>query len=338
MKKNILLINLGSPKSLKVKDVKSYLNEFLSDDFVVDLPKIFQQFILRSFILPFRTNKTKSAYEKIWNDKGSPLIYNTNKIATALKNKTGWDVRVAMRYQKPSIKNKIIEYKKENIKKLIIIPLYPHNAMSTTLSTRLYVQRVVRKFYPKMKLYFIEPFYDHPLYIEALSASIKPYLKDIDKLIFSYHGIPERHLKKVDFSKKHCLKKRNCCEINSSQSKKCYKSNVLITSKLCAKNLNIDITKWLVSFQSRVSIIDQNWLKPYTDKKFINFPKQKIKKIAVICPSFAADCLETLEEINIRGRKDFLEAGGKKFNFIPCLNDSSKFILLLENLVLDINQ
>ena len=337
MKRNVLLINLGSPKSLKIKDVKSYLNEFLSDDLVVDLPKPIQQFILRSFILPFRPKKTKVAYEKIWSKNGSPLIYNTNKIASALKNKTNWDVRFAMRYQEPSIKDKIIEYKKDKIKELIIIPLYPHNALSTTVSTKIYVQQIVNKVYPKINLSFIEPFYDNPLYIEALSDSIRPYLQDIDKLIFSYHGIPERHLKKGDISREHCLKINNCCESNLNQSKKCYKSNVLTTSKLCAKHLNLENFKWKVSFQSRVSIIDPNWLKPYTDKQFINLPKQKIKKIAVVCPSFVADCLETLEEINIRGRADFLKFGGKKFNFIPCLNDSFKFISLLENLVLDVS-
>ena len=318
-------------------DIKSYLNEFLSDDLVIDLPKVIQQFILRSFILPFRPKKTKVAYEKIWNKNGSPLIYNTNKIASALKNKTSWDVRFAMRYQEPSIKDKIIEYKKDNIKEIIILPLYPHNAISTTLSTRIYVQKIVNKLYPKLKLSFIKPFYDNPLYIEALSDSIKPYLKDVDKLIFSYHGIPERHLKKGDKSRKHCLIENNCCDSHFKKSEKCYRSNVLTTSNLCAKYLNLENSKWIVSFQSRVSIIDPNWLKPYTDKQFINFPKQKIKKIAVVCPSFVADCLETLEEIDIRGRSEFLKYGGEKFIFIPCLNNSNKFISLLENLILDFN-
>tara|TARA_Y100000590_G_scaffold433538_1_gene550723 strand:+ start:2447 stop:3457 length:1011 start_codon:yes stop_codon:yes gene_type:complete len=333
MQKNILLINLGSPKSLDIKDVREYLKEFLSDDLVIDLPKPIQQFILRYFILPFRPLSTKAAYEIIWDKEGSPLISNSKKIATALKNTTGWNVDIAMRYQEPSIKDYIIKCKNSGIRDVYIVPLYPHHAISTTLSTRLFVKNIVEKFYPDMNLKFTEPFFDHPQYVKALSNSIKPYLQNIDKLIFSYHGIPERHIRKGDISSSHCLKNTNCCNVKCDSSRNCYKSNVLTTSNLCAERLQLDRARWMVSFQSRVSIIDPNWLKPYSDKEFFKLPKKGVKKVAVVCPSFVADCLETLEEINIRGRKTFLDAGGIDFQFIPCLNDSPEFILALESVI-----
>jgi len=336
MDKNILLINLGSPKSLDKKDVKDYLREFLSDDLVIDLPKILQQFILRCFILPFRPAQAKEAYELIWEEEGSPLIINTQKIANALAKKTGWNVDIAMRYQEPSIENVIKKYKENNVEELTVISLYPHNAMSTTLSTELAVKEVVRRIYPDLKLSFVEPFYDNPLYIKALSESIKPYLKDIDKLVFSYHGIPMRHIKKSDISGSHCIGENSCCNIDNVSSRNCYRSNTFTTSKLTAQYLKLKSSEWMMTFQSRVSIISPNWLKPYTDIELDNLPPKGVEKVGVVCPSFVADCLETLEEIDMRARETFEEAGGETFKYIPCLNDDKKFISVLEHLILDI--
>lgn len=336
MDKNILLINLGSPKSLDKKDVKDYLREFLSDDLVIDLPKILQQFILRCFILPFRPAQAKEAYELIWKEEGSPLIINTQKIANALAKKTGWNVDIAMRYQEPSIENVIEKYKENNVEELTVISLYPHNAMSTTLSTELAVKEVVRRIYPDLKLSFVEPFYDNPLYIEALSESIKPYLKDIDKLVFSYHGIPMRHIKKSDISGSHCIGENSCCNIDNVSSRNCYRSNTFTTSKLTAQYLKLKSSEWMMTFQSRVSIISPNWLKPYTDIELDNLPPKGVERVGVVCPSFVADCLETLEEIDMRARETFEEAGGQTFKYIPCLNDDKKFISVLEHLILDI--
>jgi len=333
--KNILLINLGSPDSLNINDIRKYLKEFLSDDLVIDLPKPIQQLILRLFILPFRPKKTQEAYKLIWGENGSPLIENTKNIANSLQRKTGWNVDFAMRYQNPSILNSIKKYKDNNITNVTILPLYPHNAISTTLSTELAIKQIVKIIFPKIKLSFINPFYNHPLYIEALSSSIKPYLSNIDKLIFSYHGIPERHIKKGDVSNSHCMKIDDCCKIDCKAAYNCYKSNVLTTSELCSRQLKLEKDQWMISFQSRVTIIDPNWLKPYTDIELVKLPKNGIKKIAVVCPSFVADCLETLEEIKIRGKETFQEAGGKEFTYIPCLNNNEHFISLLENLILN---
>tara|TARA_Y100000590_G_scaffold77997_1_gene86598 strand:- start:14999 stop:16018 length:1020 start_codon:yes stop_codon:yes gene_type:complete len=335
MSKNILLINLGSPKSLAINDVKNYLKEFLSDDYVIDLPKFLQQIILRCFILPFRTPKTKRAYQSIWDSNGSPLIHNTNLIAKSLNKKTGWNVQIAMRYQQPSIKNSILTFKNNQINDIIILPLYPHNAMSTTKSTEKAISAIVKKYHPDLRYKLIEPFYNHPKYINALAEQIKPNIKNkYDKLIFSYHGLPERHIRKSDSSGKHCLFNSSCCDIDCVESKTCYRSNVLKTSKLIANKLALNDYKWMVTFQSRVTIIDRKWLKPFTDIELMNFPKNNINNIVILCPSFVADCLETLEEINIRERESFFKAGGKKFTYIPCLNNDQNFIEFLEELII----
>tara|TARA_B100001029_G_C15056661_1_gene454903 strand:+ start:1053 stop:2063 length:1011 start_codon:yes stop_codon:yes gene_type:complete len=328
-----LLVNLGSPKSLNLNDIKSYLNEFLSDDLVIDLPKPIQQFIIKFLILPFRSPKTKSAYEKIWEKNGSPLIDNTRNIAKALEKNTDWKVDIAMRYQYPSILECIQKYKKLSIKELIILPLYPHNAISTTLSAEIKIKEVINTIYPELDLIYVKPFFNNKKYIEALSETIKPHLNKIDKLIFSYHGIPERHLYKGDMSKQHCLKVDDCCNMDCFQSNHCYRSNVFTTAKLCAQYLNIKDNKWSITFQSRLSIIDPKWLRPYTDLELKKLPKQGYKKIAIICPSFVADCLETLEEINITGRKIFLESGGEDFIYIPCLNNDEIFVSALKEMI-----
>ena len=337
-KNNILLINLGSPKSLDIKNVKKYLRQFLSDDDVIDLPKLIQQLIVRLIILPFRSPKTRRAYKQIWGENGSPLIDNTKKIAVSLTKKTGWNVRIAMRYQYPSIKESVLYYKENKIRNIKIVPLYPHNAMSTTSSTEKEVDRIIKKYYPDLHYSIIKPFYDHPKYIYALSEMIKPHIDSkMDKLIFSYHGIPERHIKKSDSSGTHCLKNASCCETNCEVSRSCYRSNALKTSKLVAEKLDLNSDKWLSAFQSRVTLIQRKWLKPYTDIELTDFPKKGINNIVILCPSFVADCLETLEEINIRGREAFINAGGKKFIFIPCLNNNENFIDLLEDLIINKN-
>ena len=334
--KNILLINLGSPKSLDLKNVKEYLLEFLSDDYVIDLPKLIQQLIIRGIILPFRAPKTRKAYKTIWGESGSPLIDNTKKIANSLSERMGWNVRIAMRYQYPSIKESILFYKEKEINDVVVVPLYPHNAMSTTYSTSKEVDRIVKQYYPELNYSIIKPFYNHPKYIYALSELIRPYINNkMDKLIFSYHGLPERHIKKSDSSGKHCLQTTLCCETDCQFSQNCYRSNALTTSKLVSDKLDLSEDKWMSAFQSRVTLIQRKWLKPYTDIELTNFPKKEINNIVIICPSFVADCLETLEEINIRGRDSFLKKGGKEFIFIPCLNNDINFIKLLEDLIIN---
>ena len=328
----VLLINLGSPKELSKKSVRQYLRVFLSDDNVVDLPKFFQQFILRLFILPFRPKNTLEAYEKIWTKEGSPLIISTESIANKLRQKTGWNVEYAMRYEEPSIEKALHKFKKNEINKIYVISLYPHNAMATTVTTELETRNVAMNVSNDFELIFTKPFFDNEEYINAMVNSIRPYIenKSYDKIIFSYHGIPKRQAKKTDETGEHCFSTSNCCEIENDGSKDCYRSHTRIASDLTAKKLGLKDDQWEIAYQSRIG---PGWLTPFTDKRLAKLPEEGIDNIAILCPSFISDCLETLEEIDIRGRETFLKAGGKKMTYIPCLNDSEDTINLLENLV-----
>jgi len=328
----VLLINLGSPKELSKKSVRQYLRVFLSDDNVVDLPKFFQQFILRLFILPFRPKNTLEAYEKIWTKKGSPLIISTESIANKLTEKTGWNVEYAMRYEEPSIEKALHKFKKNEINKIYVISLYPHNAMATTVTTELETRNVAMNVSNDFELIFTKPFFDNEEYINAMVNSIRPYVenKSYDKIIFSYHGIPKRQAKKTDETGEHCFSTSNCCEIENDGSKDCYRSHTRIASDLTAKKLGLKDDQWEIAYQSRIG---PGWLTPFTDKRLAKLPEEGKDNIAILCPSFISDCLETLEEIDIRGRETFLKAGGKNMTYIPCLNDSEDTINLLENLV-----
>ena len=328
----VLLINLGSPKELSKKSVRQYLRVFLSDDNVVDLPKFFQQFILRLFILPFRPKNTLEAYEKIWTKKGSPLIISTESIANKLTEKTGWNVEYAMRYEEPSIEKALHKFKKNEINKIYVISLYPHNAMATTVTTELETRNVAMNVSNDFELIFTKPFFDNEEYINAMVNSIRPYVenKSYDKIIFSYHGIPKRQAKKTDETGEHCFSTSNCCEIENDGSKDCYRSHTRIASDLTAKKLGLEDDQWEIAYQSRIG---PGWLTPFTDKRLAKLPEEGKNNIAILCPSFISDCLETLEEIDIRGRETFLKAGGKNMTYIPCLNDSEDTINLLENLV-----
>ena len=328
----VLLINLGSPKELSKKSVRQYLRVFLSDDNVVDLPKFFQQFILRLFILPFRPKNTLEAYEKIWTKEGSPLIISTESIANKLTKKTGWNVEYAMRYEEPSIEKALHKFKENEINKIYVISLYPHNAMATTVTTELETRNVAMNISNDFELIFTKPFFDNEEYINAMVNSIRPYVenKSYDKIIFSYHGIPKRQAKKTDETGEHCFSTSNCCEIENDGSKDCYRSHTRIASDLTAKKLGLKDDQWEIAYQSRIG---PGWLTPFTDKRLAKLPEEGKDNIAILCPSFISDCLETLEEIDIRGRETFLKAGGKKMTYIPCLNDSEDTINLLENLV-----
>ena len=330
--KAILLVNLGSPRDLKLSSIKEYLTEFLTDDNVIDLPKIIQKILVKNIIVPFRSKKTQEAYNSIWKKDGSPLIINTKSLAKKLSDKTNYSVEIAMRYQYPSIKQAIEKLINKGCKEIIAVPLYPHYAQSTILTTENKIKEISTSLGGNLKVSFIRPFYNEEGYIDALTSLIKESLpSDFDHLLFSYHGIPERHVKNTDPSKTHCLKVKDCCNIKADAHQFCYRHQVLETTKLCAKKLNIEKEKWSVSFQSRIG---PGWLKPFTDKVLDELPKKNIKKLAVVCPAFVADNLETLEEINIRAREQFIHNGGIEFTYIPCLNDNNNWVDFLSNYII----
>ena len=326
--KGILLINLGSPKNLEDNSVKEYLREFLSDDLVVDYPKWIQQILVNWIIVPNRYKKTQKAYSKIWTEEGSPLINNTIELGRHLAEESSLQVETAMRYQEPSIDEGINSLVNKGCTSIQVIPLYPHYAISSTLTTKNKVIEAVKNIDKKVDVNFVEPFYNKPEYIDLLCSLIKENKKeDSDLLLFSYHGIPIRHLRKASPNKKHDY--QLCEKLECISKEFCYRHQVYETSRLCAEKLNIPQDKWRVTFQSRIG---PGWLKPFTDKELNMLPGKGIKKIDVISPSFVIDNLETLEEINIEGRQDFLAAGGEKFNYIPCLNTRKDWVTVLNNL------
>ncbi|MEO7530633.1 MAG: ferrochelatase [Sediminibacterium sp.] len=316
----ILLMNLGSPDSTQVKDVRKYLNEFLMDERVIDIPFIARALLVRGIIVPFRAPKSAEAYKTIWTKEGSPLVVLTKQLQAALQQKVDVPVAIAMRYGGPSPKQAYEKLVTENpgLEEVILVPLYPHYAMSSYETAVVYAkEQYAEKQYP-FKLTTIKPFYNEPDYINALAANMQPWLaNEYDHILFSYHGIPERHIRKSDTTGCHCLKTSNCCEQDSVAHATCYRHQVFTTTRLVTEKLNIPKDKYSISFQSRLG---KGWLQPFTDIRLEEMPKEGIKKLLIICPAFVSDCLETLEEIEERGKESFMKAGGESYTMIPCLN------------------
>jgi protoporphyrin/coproporphyrin ferrochelatase len=319
-KRGIVLMNLGSPDSTEVKDVKRYLNEFLMDSRVIDSPYLLRLLLVRGIIVPFRAPKSAEAYKTVWTKDGSPLIVLSRQLKDALQQQTDEPVVMAMRYGNPTPAAAYDELmqKVPGLEEVILLPMYPHYAMSSYETAVEYAKELHKKNKYPFRLTTLQPVYNEPAYLDALAASMKPYLEQpYDHILFSYHGIPERHIKKSDVTGNHCLQVANCCEVNSPAHAHCYRHQVFTTTKLVTQQLNIPAGKYSVSFQSRLG---KGWLQPFTDIRFEEMPKEGIKKLLVICPAFVSDCLETLEEIAERGKESFIHAGGESFEMIPCLN------------------
>jgi len=325
-KKAVLLANLGSPDKPKTKEVRKYLNQFLSDPYVIQLPWILRRILISLFILPTRPKKSAEAYQSVWTKEGSPLIFLSEQLKQALQAKLDYPVAMAMRYGKPSIKKQLISLvKKQGITDIFFIPLYPHYAESTVTTSVAEAKRVIKKFKLKATLHVQKPFYQDERYISALVNTAEPYLKQsYDHLLFSYHGLPEIHVSKLDKSKKHCLKKVACCSKPHKAHETCYRHQVFQTTRSFAEKANLSAGKYSVAFQSRLG--RAKWLGPSTEERLRDLAENGVKKVLVICPSFVTDCLETLEEIQIRGQEVFIEAGGESLTLIPCLNDNEEWV------------
>ena len=315
-KTGVLIVNLGTPDSTSWWDVRKYLKEFLSDRRVIEVNPIVWQIVLNLFILTFRPSKSAHAYKKIWfkETNESPLLYFTKSQAEKLKEKLENKkiiVDFAMRYGSPSIKSKLTKLKDLGCENIIILPLYPQYAAATTATVCDEVYRTLMNMRWQPSLQVIPHYESEPLYITALIKSIEKKIQSIswkpDLIIASYHGIPKKYFDKGD--PYHCY---------------CQKTTRLMKEKF--SKIKIQTT-----FQSRFG--PQEWLTPYTDKTLECLPNEGIKNLLVICPGFASDCVETLEEIDIQGRESFLKNGGEKFELIPCLNDNSDHIALFENLI-----
>ncbi|SEW54565.1 ferrochelatase [Chitinophaga arvensicola] len=317
----IVLMNLGSPDSTAVPDVKRYLIEFLMDKRVIDYPWLFRKILIEGIIVPKRAAQSARAYESIWWEEGSPLVALTKQLQMAVQNDMEIPVEIAMRYGNPHPEVAYENLLKQNpdLKEVVVLPLYPHYAMSSYETAAEYAKEVYRKKKYKFKLSIVPPFYDEPDYIHALAESMRPYLaQDYDYVLFSYHGLPERHMRKADPTGAHCMKVNDCCHVKSASHEFCYRHQITITSELVAEKLGLPKEKWGISFQSRLG--REEWLKPYTAGLLETLPAEGKKKLLIVCPAFVSDCLETLEEIAVEGKHSFLNSGGETFTMIPCLN------------------
>lgn len=328
VERGIVLMNLGSPASTEVKDVKTYLNEFLMDERVIDYPYWLRALLVKGIIVPFRAPKSAKAYASIWTDQGSPLMVISEELREKVQEQTSAPVALAMRYGNPTPAMAYEALLQANplLKEVILLPLYPHYAMSSYETAVEYAQLQYREGKYPFRLRTVPSYYDNETYLKALAESIQPYIanQDFDHLLFSYHGVPERHIKKGDITGCHCLKVENCCNTASPAHTWCYGHHCKVTTRRVAELLQLPPEKYSVSFQSRLG--REEWLKPYTAKRLEEMPKEGIKKLLVVCPAFVSDCLETLEEIAEEGKEEFLHAGGESFTMIPCLNTQPQWI------------
>ncbi|MDT0555496.1 ferrochelatase [Patiriisocius hiemis] len=334
MKKGVLLVNLGSPDSTKPKDVKKYLDEFLMDPRVIDLPKWARVLLVKGIILNTRPKKSAEAYAKIWWEEGSPLIVISERLKEKVQEKLNIPVALAMRYGSMSLEKGLQELVDQGVTEVKTIPLYPQFAMATTETIDVKVDELVAQFFPQLKITRTPAFYHREDYIEVLSRSIQEKLKGLDyeHILFSYHGVPERHIRKSDITNGNCKMNGKCCfKMGSEQHEFCYRHQCEITTVNVAKKLGLKRGTYSTTFQSRLGF--DPWLKPYTDRTIERMGKNGIKKMAIVTPAFVSDCLETLEEIAMEGEEIFHEVGGEEFTTIPCLNDRDDFVDVLISMV-----
>lgn len=329
-KKGILLVNLGSPRSTKVEDVKEYLDEFLMDENVIDYRWFFRTLLVRGIILNTRPKKSAAAYETVWTPEGSPLIVITEQIQRKLQQRVDVPVEIGMRYAEPSIETGIRKLTEQGVTDIVLFPLYPQYAMSTTETVIEKAEDVRKKHFPGVKINYIQPFYNRDIYIDCLAESIREKLPlEFDALQFSYHGVPERHIYKTDPTNTCNL--NDCCSREDNPSHQfCYRHQCYRVTELVIEKLGIPKEKTIVTFQSRLG--KDKWIEPYTDATLENLPKKGIKNLAIVCPAFVSDCLETLEEISVEGKEEFMHAGGEHFHYLPCLNDEDRWIDVVQTL------
>lgn len=319
--KGVLLVNLGSPDSTNPKDVKRYLDEFLMDPRVIDVPRWARILLVRGIILNTRPKQSAAAYKKIWWEEGSPLIVISERIQKKIQQKTTLPIALAMRYGSMTLKKGLQELVDKGVDEVLVVPLYPQFAMATTETIEVAIEALQKKYFPQLEISSLPAFYNKPEYIEVLSKSISETIQglDYDHLLFSYHGVPERHIRKRDITKSHCKIDKTCCVTPSPAHQFCYRHQCLETTRLVVEKLNLKAGTYSTSFQSRLGF--DPWLQPYTDRTIERLGKAGIKKMAIVTPAFVSDCLETLEEIAMEGAEIFHEVGGKEFTTIPCLND-----------------
>lgn len=324
--KAYLIINLGTPEKLSVGAVRRYLREFLMDKYVIDINPILRFLLVYCIISVFRGPKSFEAYAKIWTHEGSPLLCHSNNLVKALKGKLSEPVYFAMRYASPSISSTLKQMKQDGVTEICLLPLYPQYAESSTLSSIKKVQQEIKKLNWSVELKGISHFFNKKPFIHAWSEKIKGELKlkSYDHILFTYHGLPQHHLTKLDVSNSHCHQKADCCACISQANALCYRAQCFETTRQIAAVLNLNEGFYTTAFQSRLG--RREWIRPYTDLVIPELAKKGVGNLLVISPSFVADCLETIEEMGLRGHESFLANGGRYFHLLSSLNDDDVWV------------
>lgn len=332
--KGLLLLNLGTPDSHEVADVRRYLREFLSDGRVVDLNPVGRWLLLNLIILPFRPKRSAEAYRKIWTPEGSPLLVHSRalagKVSEALAGE--YHVELGMRYGNPSIPDALERLKARGARELTVLPLYPLNAASSTSSSVARVYELLGEGWEVPPVRVVPPFFDHPGFLDAFAEEARPVLERsrADHVLFSFHGVPVRQIQKSDPTGGYC-RVGTCCDALTAENRGCYRAQSYFVARALAARLGLKPDGFTVTFQSRLGRTE--WVRPYTDVVLVELARRGVKRLAVVCPTFVADCLETLEEIAIRAREQFRAEGGEELTLVPSLNANDAWVRTVVELV-----
>mmetsp|Transcript_17236 Transcript_17236/g.37478 ORF Transcript_17236/g.37478 Transcript_17236/m.37478 type:complete len:441 (+) Transcript_17236:60-1382(+) len=338
----IVLVNIGTPASTSVGDVREYLRQFLGDDRVVDIPKLLKAILLNLVVLPFRPKKSAEAYKRIWDEeRGSPLLFHSEDLAVKLRALLGerYCVELGMQFGEPSVYGAMERFRRSGVDRIVVVPMFPQYASSTTGSAAEIVYKEAAKLYSTPYLHMIPAFYDHAGYISAYARVIEratgPKCADVDHLLMSFHGVPQNHCTRTDESGSYCQKVPECCSRITQFNRNCYRAQCFSTARRIAVELGVPEGKYSVAFQSRLDAAGPQWITPYTDESIVTLAKRGVKKLAVVVPSFTTDCLETLEEIGLEGRDEFLENGGEEYVLVDCLNADDQWAEALVQIMKD---
>jgi ferrochelatase len=329
-------VNLGTPDDTSVPAVRRYLEEFLSDPRVIDISPLGRWLLLRLVILPRRPPESAHAYRRIWTERGSPLLFHGRDLAEKVGHALGdrFDVALAMRYGRPSVEEALLAYRARGVDRIVVLPLFPQYSSAAWGSAAEKVMAEAARLWNVPTLSFVPPFYDHPAFIDAFAAVARPVLEEArpDKVILSFHGVPERHCAKGDLSGGgHCLRSSGCCDAIVEANRFCYRAQCFSTARALAARLERGPDEVAIAFQSRLG--KDPWIRPYTDEMVRDLARTGVKRLAVICPAFVADCLETLEEIGMRARDDFRARGGEELVLVPSLNSHDAWVRAVARIV-----
>ena len=320
----LLLVNLGTPDSPRTEDVRTYLREFLMDPRVIDIAAWKRRLIVHLFILPFRPRRSAEAYSQIWTDRGSPLMIHGEELTTKVRSRVGPDVQVelAMRYGNPSIASALERFRDSGVRRIVVFPMYPQYSSATTGSTVDKVFEEAGRRWDTPDLQVAPPFYDHTAFLDAAAGAARPVIERVrpEKVFMSFHGLPERQIRKADESGRHCLASPDCCRQIGEANRDCYRAQCFATARRLAERLGLSADRYVVCFQSRLG--RDPWISPYTENTLVEHARGGCRRAVILSPAFVADCLETLEELGIRGAETWKKNGGELLELAPAPNAS----------------